>query len=86
MKSFELYINEGWKMNKTVSKENEKLIDLKTWSPELEYVNGKDVIIKVGTSRSEKYFFAFKDGKAIQNARGKDRSFSKLTWAKDSFK
>lgn len=84
MKKFNEYLSEGWKMNKKVSKENEKFINQKAYIPELEYVNGKDVIIKVGTTRSEKYFFAIKDGKVIRNARGKDRSFSKLKWAKDA--
>jgi len=88
MKSFIEYLTEGslkWKMNKTVSKENAKLVPQKAYIPEIEYVSGKYVIIRLGTSRSEKWFMMINDGKARELSRGGIAKYSKLADAKRYF-
>ena len=88
MRTFNEYLTEGklkWKMNKKVSPANEKLIDLQAWIPELEYVSGDYVIVKLGTSRSNKEFMMIDNGKVVQNSRNNMRTYSKLTSAKTYF-
>jgi hypothetical protein len=75
-----------WKKSKQVSKKNEKLINLQSFVPEIEWTSGKYTIIKLGGTRSYKYYIMINDGKVRPSGHGKGpQTYSKLEMAKRYF-
>jgi hypothetical protein len=101
MKSFKAHLTEAvkgyssvpayksklkWKKSKQVSKKNEKLINLQSFVPEIEWTSGKYTIIKVGGTLSYKKYLMINDGKVRQSGHGKGhQTYSKLEMAKFYF-
>jgi hypothetical protein len=80
-------ISEGkleWKINKKVSPANVKIIGLQSWIPEMEYVSGNYVIVKLNPKFYDGYMM-IDNGKLVWSKRKTIATEHKLENAKKYF-